>query len=169
MKPARPQSKQPRAEDVQDAILRFIQNHFYQGQPVSFAKDRPRLLKWVVWKLAVYLDSKAVTIPGERYLEIMLVKPGILMEALRFGDTGNITYLPAWLGKCVESHLAVHGEDYYDEGKALRNHVAGALEIAHAGLQGRDPIREMAEASRLLKSAKKQPFKPASKAQLKLL
>lgn len=168
MKSDRPPKKQPRTEDVQGAILRFIQGHFYQGQALAFAKDRPRLLKWVVWKLASYLDEKAVTIPGDRYIEIMLVKPGILMEALRFGDTGNITYLPAWLGKVVESHLRIHGEDYYTEGKALRNHLEGALTIAHRGLQGRDPVREMAEAARLLKPSKKPAVKPPSKAQLSL-
>jgi hypothetical protein len=155
MQPIRPKKHQPRSEDVQGAILAFIQNHFYQGHAVAFMKDRPRLLQWVVWRLAKYLDAKAVTIPNERYIEIMLVKPGILMEALRNGDTGNITYLPAWLGRCVETHLNIHGEDYYDEGKALRNHLDGALKIAHAGLQGRDAVREMAQASRLLKPAKK--------------
>lgn len=120
-------------------------------------------------KLASYLDEKAVSISTARYQEIM---QSVLMEALRFGDTGNITYLPAWLGRCVESHLAVHGEKYYEEGKANRDnvqtHLAGALKIAQAGVQGRDPIREMADAARLLKG-KKRVFKPASKEQLNLL
>src|SRR5262249_45381126 len=149
---------------------------FYQGQRLAFVKDTPRLLEWVVWKLAVYLDDKAVTIPSSRYLEIMIYgtpkKPSILMEALKFGDTGNITYLPAWLGKCVESHLAIHGERYYEEGKTLRNAIGGALKFAKAGIQERDPVRELAEASRLLKAqkrVKKSTGKPAKNSQLTLI
>ncbi len=155
MKPSRPPRKQPTPQELRDEILRFIQSKFYPNRPTPFAKDRPRLLLWVVLKLAVYLNSRAVSIPTDRYLEIMTGPKGILMEALRFGDTGSISYLPAWLGKVVESHLAVHGEDYYDEGKALRNHMDAALALAKGGIQGRDPIRELAQASLLLKGKKK--------------
>jgi hypothetical protein len=151
-------------------VLDFIQRKFYSSQAVSFAKDRPRLLGWVVLKLAVYLDDRAVTISPERYLEIMTGDQGILMEALRFGNTGQITYLPAWLGKVVESHLAVHGDEYYEEGKALRNHLQSAINLARAGLQGRDldPIRELAAAARLLKPARR-PLKRARNDQPSLL
>lgn len=169
MKPRRPQRRQPTPEELRDTLLHFIQTHFYKGQPVAFAKDRPRLLKWVVLKLASYLDDKAVSISTERYQEIM---QKVLMEALQFGDTGNITYLPAWLGRCIDSHLDVHGEGYYEEGKAAREnvqtHLSGALKIAHAGLQGRDPVREMAEAARLIRPQKR-PVKTVVKEQLPLL
>src|SRR4051812_36231592 len=125
MKRNRPQKKNPRSDEVQEAILGFIGRQLYPGRAVDFAKDRPRLLGWVVWKLADYLDERAVTIPSARYIEIMLTgdrpnRKGILMEAIQFGDTGNIGYLPAWLGRCVDSHLTIHGEKYYEEGKALR-------------------------------------------------
>src|SRR4051812_40766162 len=122
MKAKRPQRRQPTPLELRDELLRFIERQFYPNRPVDFAKDTPRLLKWVVLKLAEYLDDRAVAIPTARYIEIMTGEKGILMEALRFGNTGNIAYLPAWLGRCVESHLAVHGEDYYDEGKLIRNH-----------------------------------------------
>lgn len=170
MKPHRPQRKQPTPDELRDKILHFIQTHFYQGQAVEFAKDRRRLLEWVVLKLAVYLDDKAVSISTERYLQIMMDE--VLMPALRCGDTGNITYLPAWLGKTVESHLRIHGEDYYNEGKARRDniqtHLAVALNACQVGLQARDPIREMADASRLLKTPKRV-VKPVKKEQLNLL
>lgn len=149
--------KQPTPDDLRDTLLNFIRTHFYRGQaPLVFTKDRPRLLLWVVLKLATYLDEKAVWIPSARYQEIM---QALLLEALRFGDTGNIGYLPAWLGRCVDSHLAVHGERYYEEGKlnrdSIHTHLPGALKIAQAGMQGRDPIREMANAARLLKAPKR--------------
>jgi hypothetical protein len=169
MRLKRPTRKQPAPDELRDELLRFIQTHFYAGQPVAFAKDTRRLLEWVVLKLAVYLDDKAVFIPTARYLDIM--KNEILMPALQCGDTGNITYLPAWLGKVVESHLKIHGEDYYNEGKAERENIhtylAGALKAAQAGIQGRSPIQEMATAARLLKT-KKTVFKRPSKDQLSL-
>jgi hypothetical protein len=169
LKPSRPKRYQPTPEELRDKLLHFIQTHFYQSQPIVFAKDRPRLLKWVVLKLATYLDEKAVSISTARYQEIM---QALLLDALRFGNTGNITYLPAWLGRCVDSHMAVHGEKYYEEGKAnresIQTHLAGAMNIAQAGAQGRDPIREMADAARLLKP-KKRAFKAPKNQQPELL
>jgi hypothetical protein len=167
MKSKRPASKQPTPVELRDELLRFIETHFYPGHRLEFIKDTPRLLKWVVLKLAEYLDDKAVSIPTARYLQIMTWKggkdaegkqrpPGILMEALRFGDTGTITYMPAWLGKVVESHLRIHGEEYYEEGKTIRNyldHVAARL--PQAGAEPPNPTRELAQAARLLKTKKK--------------
>lgn len=161
---SKPRSHQPTPLELRDELLRFISSQFYPGRTLQFTKDTPRLLKWVVLKLAEYLDERGVSIGTDRYLEIMR---GILMDALRFGDTGNITYLPAWLGKVVESHLRIRGEQYYDEGKALRNHLDAALKTARSGVQGRNPVHEMATASRLLK-AKKRPINSPSKHQLNL-
>lgn len=167
----RPQ-RQPRRQatplEIRDELLRFIQSKFYPADPVNFAKDRPRLLKWVVLKFASYLDDRGVTIPANRYLEIM--RDQVLMEAVRFGRTDEIKYRPAWLGKVVELHLDHHGEDYYEEGKSLRNQVDQALAIARSGVQrsDRDPVRDLAQASRLL-TGKKRPFKSLKKDQLNLL
>lgn len=150
MKPTRPKIKQPRSDEVRDTILDFIRRKFYPGHFVEFAKQHRHLLRWVVFELAVYLDSRAVTIPATRYIEIMVGEKGILMEALRFGDTENITYLPAWLRKCVQSHLTVHGETYYDEGKSLRNALDVALKFAQKQVaQEPDAVRELAAAARL--------------------
>lgn len=167
MKPKRPISKQHTSQEVLDELLRFIESKFYQGDRINFLKDRPRLLKWVVLKLAEYLNEKAVTVSSQRYLEIM--RDDVLMEAVRFGRTDEIKYRPAWLGKVVEMHLAHHGEAYYEEGKSLRNAAEKALATARGGVQGRDPVRELAEASRLLKPARKPTLKAPQKDQLNLL
>jgi hypothetical protein len=146
----RPPLKQPTPIEIRDELLRFIQTKFYQGDQVSFLKDRPRLLKWVILKLADYLDDKAVTIPAGRYLEIMRDK--VLMNAVRFGKTEQIKYRPAWLGVVVDQHLAHHGEEYYEEAKSIRNLVDNALTIAHSRPvhDQPDPVRELARAARLL-------------------
>jgi hypothetical protein len=156
MKRSRPQAKQPRSEEVRNTILNFIRTHYYQGRFVEFAKHQRDLLRWVVFELAVYLDSKAVTIPAVRYLEIMVGEKGILMEALRFIRVEKMTYIPAYLRRCVQSHLAVHGESYYDEGKGLRNVLDIAMKFAEKQVTPEQNIaRDFATAARLLKPQKR--------------
>jgi len=150
----KPERKQPTPQELLDSLLAFIETHFYSGHPLAFTKDKPRLLQWVVLKLATWLDERGVTLSTDRYREIMVNK--ILMEALRHGNTSKIDYLPAWLGKTVESHLAIHGEDYYDEAKSIRNLVDHAVMVAgQARVTQPDPVRELAAAARLLKSTRK--------------
>lgn len=163
----RPNRRQPTPDELKESLLNFIRTKFYQQHGLEFAKDTPRLLEWVVLRLAVYLDDKGVWIDTARYQEIMVGdKGGILMEAIRHGDTGNITYLPAWLGRCVESHLAVHGEKYYEEGKRnrenIQTHVAAVLKGIQPVPQAPNPMYLLVEAAKLLK-AKKRPQKPALK------
>jgi len=163
MKPARPNRKQPTPDELKESLLNFIRTKFYNQHPLAFAKDTPRLLEWVVLRLAVYLDERGVWIDTARYHEIMTGdKAGILMEAIRHGDTGNITYLPAWLGKCVESHLSVHGTKYYEEGKRnrenIQTHLAAALKGIQPAAPGANRSTLLAEAAKLLK-AKKRPVK----------
>jgi hypothetical protein len=155
MKTLRPQVKQPRSDEVRDTILNFIRTKFYQGHYVEFAKQQRDLLRWVVFELAVYLDTRAVTIPATRYIEIMVGDKGILMEAIRFMVASKINYIPAYLRQCVQSHLSIHGEDYYNEGKSLRNALDAVLKIAqHSVAVEADPVRELAAAARLLKPRK---------------
>lgn len=170
MTPTRPQIKQPRSDEIRDTILNFIRTKFYQGHYVDFAKQRRDLLRWVVFELAVYLDSKAVTIPGDRYIAIMCGDKGILMEVIRHMQVTKMTYIPAYLQQCVQSHLKVHGEDYYNEGKSLRNALDAAMKFAKMNVQAEaDPVRELAAAAARLLKPKKPAFKPAPKQQLSLL
>ncbi len=149
--------KQPTPMELRDDLLRFIRQKFYLDHQDKFFKDQPRILKWVVLELAVFLDRRAVTISAERYREIMIGEKGILMEALRFGNTSKIGYLPAWLRHVVQTHLQIHGEDYYDEGKSIRTATENALALARGGLHGRevDVVRELAAAARLLRPKRK--------------
>lgn len=166
MRPKRTVRLQVTPDEICEQLLRFIQTKFYQGNPLAFMKDRKRLLDWVVLKFAAWLDERAVSIPPHRYLEIMRDK--VLMEAVRHG-AANIKYVPAWLGKTVEEHLKHHGEEYYDEAKAIRNVTDNVLMFAQGGVTGRDPIRQLADARRLLKAGKKPAVKPAKNDQLTLL
>lgn len=153
---------QPTPEDLRDILLNFIRTHWYGGQSgpdrVQFYKDRRLLLKWVVLKFAAWLDQRGVTLPPERYREIML--KNILQPALAHGQVIRIAFVPAYLGKTVETHLAMHGDEYYDEAKSLRHRLQSVLAGASRSIVATpvDPVRELAAAARLL-----QPKKPTRK------
>jgi hypothetical protein len=103
----------------------------------------------------------------EKYREIF---EGVFMDALIRGAT-QITYLPAWLAKTLQSHFDHHGETYYEEAKTIRENallkgiLSGKLQ---PGNPAPDPVTEMATAARLLKPAKR-PAKKTPNSQLPLL
>ena len=87
----------------------------------------------------------------------------VFMDGLRFGNTEQITYLPAWLAKVIQSHFAVHGDEIYDEGKNLRAVADRILLVAGRQVQpGPDPVRDLATAARLLKAPKRSPKSPVN-------
>ena len=161
-----PAIKQPTSQELLDALCEFIRRKFYPEHAVSFCKDRPRLLKWVVLYPAGWFNSRGVTVTPERYKAIL---EDILINALRFSEPSKVTYLPAYLRQVVQSHFRIHGEDYYAAAKAVRNLVEHAVIVAgHARVQALDPVRELATAARLLR-VKKAPRKQAVNNQLTLL
>lgn len=159
--------KQPTPAELRDNLLEFIRGKFYPGEGVEFAKDRRRILEWVVLWPATWLDERGVSLPTRRYQDLLT---SILMEAVRHGNTGGIKYRPAWLGKVVQSHFAVHGDELYQEAKSMRSLVENALLIAgQAQRQVRpDPIAELAQAARLVRTPKKRPAPPQRGGQLSL-
>ena len=140
-----PARKQPTPQELRDDLLAFLDRKFYPGRPIDFAKDRRRLLDWVVLWPAKWLDDRGVTIPGDRYRDIFM---GVFMDGLRFGHTENIAYFPAWLAKVIQSHFAVHGDEIYDEGKNLRAVLERTLFVAGKQVaQPPDPVRSLAAAA----------------------
>ena len=154
MNPARP--KQTVAQDLVDSLLNLLRNKFYANSgddAKCFAQDRNRLLKWVVFMPAGWLNKRGVTLPAERYKAIF---SHIVFEAVRHGNTSKVKYRPAWLKYVFQSHFKHHGEDYYNEAKsarALAEHVlltAGKCQRVAAP----DPIQELAAAAALLARTK---------------
>ena len=168
---AAPRPKQQTSTELRNALLEFIQTKFYPAPEhwLTFQKDQPRLLAWVVLWPAKWLDERGVTLPAARYQELIV---NALLEGLRHGDTANIAYLPAWLGRVVQSHFNHQEEVIYAEAKSLaptlEQTLAGLAAVAAAARQP-DPVREMATAAGLLKPAKKASAKPAGNGQLSLL
>lgn len=164
-----PQVKQPTPDELLASLLEFVERHFYAGHPVAFAKDRRRILDWVILWPAAWLNNRGVTVPAARYGEIVR---GVLMDALRFGRLEEITYLPAWLKKVLQSHFALHGDEIYAEAKAMRNLVEHALVVAGRHVQAEpDAVKELAATRRLLNVAKgrKRPVKRPVNDQLTFL
>jgi hypothetical protein len=138
------------SQELTDDLLNFIRRKFYEADAVGFNKDKRRLLEWVVLWPATYLDERGVTLPPDRYKEIFMA---VMMLALQQGNTGNIIYRPAWLGKCVQSHFKIHWDEIYQEAKSARSLAEHALQIAGRlpVAKSPDPVAEMALAAKLVK------------------
>jgi hypothetical protein len=165
--PTRPKTIQLTSVELKDRCLEFLRRKFYPTQNVQFAKDRPKLLQWVVLWPATWFTKRGVRVSEEKYLEIF---EGVFMDALIHGST-KITYFPAWLRQVIQAHFSHHGETYYEEAKLLRENallntiLSGKLQPTNPAP---DPVRELASAARLLKSKKKLPKTPPT-TQLPLL
>jgi hypothetical protein len=145
---------------VRDEILTFIRQKFYTDFPTErFYADRRLLLRFVVFAPAVWLTEKSLTLPLDRYREIMVgAKDGILPVAARMGEPPKNPV--KYLGWCVQNRLASRqAEGWLEEAKALRNKVDPVLN-AIAGLAAPtmttvDPVEAMAAAARELAQASK--------------
>lgn len=133
-------------------MLGFIRGKWYPQRSVQFAKDRPRLLKWVVLYPARWLDERGVTISAEEYLDLF-VSPsdGLLMDALRHGSD-SIAYIPAWLGRVIQSHLQIHGDRIYERAKSVARLTEHAIMVAGRQVGAApDPVRQLAQAEAVLR------------------
>jgi hypothetical protein len=168
--PPNKQQKPVTTPEVRDALLDLIQRKFYEGHAVQFAKDRRRLIQWVVCYPAAWLYERGVSsgLPLDRYKEIM---SRVLIEAASFAEPTKVTYLPAYLRQVIRSHFRHHGDEIYDEAKSVRNLVDQAMLLSGSVRVAADPVRELAQAAaaaRLL-TARKRPVKARITAQLDLL
>ncbi len=70
-------------------------------------------MAWCILEPAKFIVKKGFTLPGDRFKQILV---GIITDSKR-NCTGTITYLPAYLRKCVQSHFEIHWEEYQRESK----------------------------------------------------
>lgn len=155
--PAVVRPRQVTSSELRDSLLDFLRAKFYPEPAhwVTFQKDTPRLLAWVVLWPAKWLDERGVSLPAERYRAVIVEA---LLEALRHGATHEIKYLPAWLGRVVQSHFSAREDAIYQEAKKLAPKVEAVLAGlgALAGADRRpDPVREMALAAGLLRAQRR--------------
>ncbi len=168
-RPQLPARKQPTPPELIEALLGLIESKFYRGFPVPFAKDKQRLLQWVVLWPATWFNEKRAPIAANRYREIMFK---IILDAAAHAVVEKIKYLPAWLSETVQSHFRMHGEEYYEEAKSIRAVVENALLVAGQRVEpALDVSKDLMAARALLRAAKGQtkPKKALVKEQLTLL
>ncbi|HEV2329201.1 MAG TPA: hypothetical protein VGY56_10475 [Verrucomicrobiae bacterium] len=161
------------AHDLRDSLLNLIRSKFYAesgDDAICFAQDEKRLLAWVILWPAGWLNGRGVTLSAERYKKIFT---DIILDAVRFGNTSKVRYRPAWLKHVMQTHFAIHGEEYYTEAKNARAQAEHAL-LMLGKLQVRpeaDPVRELAAAGALLarsKPAKRPRVKETANLEFKL-
>jgi hypothetical protein len=162
--------KQPTPSELTDALLDFLRRKFYTepDDEKRFLQDRSRLLAWVVLWPASWLNGKGVTIHGDAYREIFFK---VFFQAAA-NITSKVKYRPAYLRQVIQSHFKIHGEEYYNDAKSVRNLADHALMlVGQFKAAAPDPVREMANARQILTSLKpkKSPPKKAVNDQLKLL
>lgn len=162
-------SKQPTPVELRDACLDFLRRKFYTspGDAKCFAQDRSQLLGWVVLWPASWLNARGVTIHGDAYREIFMK---VFMQAAAHVDS-KVKYRPAHRRQVIQSHFKIHGEDYYEEAKSVRNQVeAIMLLVGKAGPKEADPVRELAAARDILNATnrKREAIKPGFNSQLNL-
>lgn len=155
MKARRPSLKQPTPQELTDACLLFLRTKFYQGNDRAFFQDRNKLLTWVVLFPASWLNKRGVTIHGDQYRQIFFK---VFMQAAAHMET-KVKYVPAYLRQVIQSHLAIHGEEYYEEAKSVRNLAEATLLLigrpVASAQAAPDPVRELALARQLILGSKK--------------
>ena len=146
--------RQPTPRELTDSCLLLLKSKFYTGpgDDKCFAQDRAKLLSWVVLWPASWLNGKGVTIHGDAYREIFVK---VFIQAAAHVQS-KVKYRPAYLRQVIQSHFAIHGEDYYDAAKAVRNQVDQAMMLAgQPRTAAPDPVRDLALARQLLAPKKK--------------
>ena len=139
--------KQPTPVELRDACLNFLRTKFYQGDDKGFYQERTDLLRWVVLWPASWLNGKRVTIHGDQYREIFIK---VFMQAAAHMES-KVKYRPAYFREVIQSHFRMHGEEYYEAAKAIRNLVESTmLLIGQRPASEADPVKELAAARALI-------------------
>ncbi len=166
MKPDR--AKQEVPLDLVNDILHVVRSSFYaDATDKKWAQDRGFILRRAVSYPAAWLNKRGVTVPPERYREILI---GIFLDIKRHGSTGAVKYWPGYLALCVQRHMDHHGEDYYEEGKSLRaalERAQMAFKRAAQAAPAHDPVEGLAQVHRVLAAQhKRKKAAPAPREQM---
>lgn len=160
--------KQPVSSELSAALLDFVRRKFYLNDDAAFYQDRRHLMGWVVLWPASWFISKDVSIHGDQYREIFF-KVLLQADAHR---SDKIKYRPAWLKSVLQKHFAMHGDEYLDEAKSVRNLAEQVLlMVGHNRAPAPDPVRELATARAILATQlfKKKAVKASANPQLSFL
>ena len=131
---------------------------FAQQTRVKFALTLP----------AKRLDEFKVELSAERYQAIV----GGILDTIKANGRRDLGSYPcAYLHHCVETHLRHHLDEYYAEGKSVRNAVTAAMSFAdraHVGADGTIPVLTQVNATLAVgkRKPKAKPIAPPSQSDL---
>jgi hypothetical protein len=165
----RPKLKQPTPTELVNSVMTAIRSLYCPSMDdQTWMKTNYRLTRdWCIFWAARFIAEKGFTLPADRFKAILL---NVVSEAKR-EKTGAIAYLPAFLGKCVQSHFKIHWEEYYQEAKSVQNQAEAALlTLGKLPTPTDRTVENLAAAAKVLASARrKQKKKPAAETQFSLL
>lgn len=166
VKASEPRPKQSVPAEIKNDLLGAIRGSFYgDASDKQWHQDKRFILINVVLWPASYLNSRGVTLPPERYKAIILE---VFNGIKRHGSTEAVHFWPGYLKHCLQTHFRLHGEEYYEEAKALRSSLASL--VAKVGqVPTADPVRVLAEARKDLLQTRHKTPKKAKADQLQLL
>lgn len=147
--------KQQTPAEIVRELLGVIRRQFYPhtleaGQEKQWMQDQRFIRERVVLWPARWLNKRGVTLKPERYQAVLL---GVFDGIKAHGATGAVKYWPGYLAHCVQEHFRCHGDEIYEEGKALRNVTERAVLGVQRALEAApvtDPVARMAEAAAIL-------------------
>jgi hypothetical protein len=165
MKPVRPKQlvrpTQVVPADLCNSLLDSIGEMFYPdraktpGERKRWGMDKHWYRQRVITWAAKWLDSKAVTLPPDRFKKLILDK----LSDIKRNTAQEVGNWPRYILKCFQDHFRHNGEAIYIEAKSWRNQLDAAMDRARAAgsapPEGVDPIRVLALAHQVNKPAKK--------------
>ncbi len=124
-RPTRQKLQQATPAELVNAVMETVRHLYCKDvDDKTWMKNHYHFIrKWCVLWAATFVVKKGFVLPANRFKEI-LVK--VLQEA-KFKATAKITYPPAFLAKCVQSHFEHHWETYYAEAKAIGAQADAAI------------------------------------------
>lgn len=104
------------ASQLIEDMLRMLER-FYPDNKKAFKQQRKFLVDGIML-LPRYLKKRAVTLPDDRLRKIITA---LIFDIQRKGGISEYRFFCRYWLKVVQTHLAHHGDEYYEEGKSLRN------------------------------------------------
>jgi hypothetical protein len=116
------------AERFVGEMLPVIRRMFFSGKPEKqFYQEQSMLLKVITYP-AHYIDRRGAFLPASAYKMILML---VLITARNKGKKPDRP--SAYLWQCIESHMAIHGEGYYNKAKLIRDGRASSTAPQHIG------------------------------------
>jgi hypothetical protein len=153
---ARPLEQTEPTQQMVDDLMQHVRAQFYTIWPDKrWLQEQKAILGILTWP-ATWLNQRGISLPLPKYEAILRE---VIVGIQRHGATADIKFFPAYLEKAIKAWFIHNGEALYEDRKSIRN----ALDMRFLkGLtpevpKAPDPIDILAQANRVLATAKRRP------------